>query len=100
MSTTTDLTRGEIADICDKAADVIQTEPAACQVDVIDAIGIALYGTPRYVETRQSMAVEQALTDRTGRTVANWCSLPCRTKHDAITLLRTTAAELRAEVTA
>jgi len=115
MSTATDLTT---ADLCDKAAQVIQanghckrylydTKQAAggtkledCRVDVIGAINIALHGTPRYAGTGLGTVVERALLARIPEpSIVVWNDTKGRTKHDAIALLRDTAAALR-EVTA
>ena len=111
MSTTTTLST---ADICDKAADIIaanghcrsylyDTKQAAggtplteCRVDLIGAINIALYGTPRYTGTGLGAAAEQALLERIpGPSIVTWNDTKGRTKHDAIALLRDTATALR-----
>lgn len=107
-----------LADVCDKAAQVIQanghckrylydtrqaaggTKLAGCRVDLIGAINIVLYGTPRYTGTGLGAVVEQALLARIDEpSIVVWNDTKGRTKADAITLLRETAAALR-EVTA
>lgn len=115
MSTATEpATTVDRADICDKAADVIETNGhcrrylydtkqaaagtklADCRVDLIGAINIALYGTPRYGGTGLGRAIEQALLARIpDASIVTWNDAKGRTKHDAIALLRDTAAALR-----
>jgi hypothetical protein len=109
MSTTT-------ADICDKAADIIETNGfckrylydtkqaaggtslADCRVDVIGAINIALYGTPRYGLGGLGAVVERALLERIPEPcIDTWNDAKGRTKADAIALLRDTATALREE---
>ena len=113
MSTSTDLST---ADICDKAADVIATNGhcrsylydtkqaaggtplADCRVDLIGAINIALYGTPRYGAGGLGAVVEHALLEQIpGPCIVTWNDAKGRTKHDAINLLRDTAKHLREE---
>lgn len=114
--TTTALT---IADIADKAADVIEVngyckwslynfnqfregiDPKRCQVDVIGAINIAIHGTPLYNRTGQGWAVEQAVEAHiSAPSIASWCSRRGNGKTEAIRLLRDTAANLRVGATA
>jgi len=113
MSTTATLST---ADVCDKAAKVIETNGycrhylydtkqaaggtplAGCRVDLIGAINIALYGTPRYGGTGLGQAVEQAITDRIDApSIVNWCDRKGHGKNEAIALLRDTATALREE---
>jgi len=108
----------EKADVCDKAAQVIETNGhcrrylydtkqaaggtklADCRVDIIGAINIAIGGTPRYAGTGLGAVVERALLQRIPEAcITDWNDTKGRTKADAITLLRDTAAALR-EVTA
>lgn len=114
MSTaTTDLST---ADICDKAADIIETngfcrgylydtkqaaggtKVADCRVDIIGAINVALYGTPRYGGTGLGAPVEQAIAARIDApSIVAWCERKGNNKAQAIRLLRGTAKALREE---
>ncbi|MGW3196248.1 DUF6197 family protein [Streptomyces sp. NPDC001118] len=121
--TTTDLipapTKAELADLCDKAAEVIRknghhkgylydTRQAAnrlllktCRVDIIGALNIAAHGTPRYAGSPLVFAAERELEKRIDRcSVVVWNDEPGRKAEEAVELLKTTAAELRAEAAA
>jgi hypothetical protein len=115
MTTRTAPTTAEIADLCDKAAAVIAKNGLAkrylydtrqadtglpldqCRVDIIGALNIAAHGTPRYGASRIVFAAERALQKRIDRaSLVVWVDEKGRDKDDAIVLLKTTAAELRA----
>ncbi|MFJ4785068.1 hypothetical protein [Streptomyces sp. NPDC088794] len=105
----------EIADLCDKAADVIDTnghckrdlydhkqaangtKPANCRVDLIGALNIADHGVPIY--TGRSVLVwraEQALLARIDQAaIVTWNDARGHGKREAAKLLRDTAASLR-----
>jgi hypothetical protein len=102
------------ADVLDQAATVITlngyhqaflydttqakggTSLARCRVDLVGAINIALYGTPRFVGSGLGCAAEQALAKQTfPQALVVWNDTKGRTGDDAIRLLRDTAAALR-----
>lgn len=108
-------TDAEKAEVCDKAADVIEangfyrhylynTKQAAggtalefCAVDVYGALNIAATGTPRYAG-RSTLAweTEKAVLARTEEfSLATWCTRPGNDKVAAMRLLRETAEALR-----
>ncbi|KOU59906.1 hypothetical protein ADK57_32060 [Streptomyces sp. MMG1533] len=104
----------EIADVCDKAADHIETVGYCkkylysvrqaenglpldkCEVDVIGAINVAVHGTPRHVGGNPlTHATEKALEARIDApSIAAWCDHRGNGKAKAIALLRDTAASL------
>ncbi|MDX3354711.1 hypothetical protein PV703_15635 [Streptomyces sp. ME01-24h] len=109
-------TRTEIADLLDKAADVITTNgycrsyvydtgQAAggtpeheCRVDIIGALNLAAGGTPRYAGTGATWPAERALADRAkAPSVVTWMDYPGNGRQQAVDLLRETAASLREE---
>lgn len=116
MSTTTP-TKADIAALCDKAADHIETVGFCkhylysvrqaenglpldkCEVDVIGAINVAVHGTPRHVGGDPlTWATEKAITARIeAPSVAAWCDYKGNGKAKAIALLRDTATALRKE---
>ena len=117
--TTTVITDTEIADLLDKAAAIIgrnglakrylyDTKQAAagmpldqCRVDIIGALNIAAHGTPRYAGSPIVYDAERALEQRIDRaSIVVWVDEKGRDKDDAVVLLMTTAAELRAEAAA
>lgn len=68
-----------------------------CRVDIAGALGIVLYGSPRYAGAPRVRAVEQLLVDRVDApSLAAWYSRPGIGLRQAVTLLRGTADELRA----
>lgn len=102
------------ADALDDAAEVIEvngyfryylwdTRQAArgtpldlCRVDVIGALGIALYDSPVYASAPRVLAVEQFLTEHIDApSVGAWSSRPGNGRQRALDLLRTTADTLR-----
>ncbi|NUP38943.1 MAG: hypothetical protein HOY76_18490 [Streptomyces sp.] len=111
----TEPTAAQVADLCDKAADVIDknghckrdlydhkqaangTKPADCRVDVIGALNIAAHGVPVY--TGKSLLVwraEEALLARIGEAaIVTWNDARGHGKREAAKLLRDTAAGLR-----
>ncbi|MCW7941612.1 hypothetical protein AAW14_06070 [Streptomyces hygroscopicus] len=112
-------TDAEIADLCDKAAEIIKangfnkrylydTRQAAdgrlvqlCRVDIIGALNIAAHGTPRYAGSPLVYAAERALEKRIDRaSLVVWNDEKGRDADDAIALFKQTAAELRAEAAA
>lgn len=119
MTLTDTQTRDAVADVCDKAADVIHTNGwfkrylydttqheggtaiHICRVDILGAINVAIHGTPRYVGGNHLTATaERAVADRIDApSVAAWCDLKGNGGQQAITLLRETAASLRGEAT-
>ncbi|MFI1166497.1 hypothetical protein ACH4UM_23575 [Streptomyces sp. NPDC020801] len=112
---TTSPTRAEVADLCEKAAAVIATQghcqghlydtrQAAglpvekCRVDVIGALNVAAHGTPRYAASPLVAAAERALTSRIEEPcLVTWNDKRGRRADHAVTLLQTTAIELRTE---
>ena len=108
-----------LADLCDKAAEIINTNGHhkrylyntkqaetglpldRCRVDITGALNIAAHGTPRYAGSPLVFAVETVLAKRVGlASIVVWNDQQGRTKGDAVTLLRETAEALRAEVAA
>lgn len=108
-------TAAEKADVCDKAADVIEangfyrhylynatqarggTALEFCAVDLYGAINIAAGGTPRYTG-RDTLAweTEKAVLARSGEfSLVNWCTRPGNDQVAAARLLRDTADQLR-----
>lgn len=123
MSTTTAPTAADIAEVAEKAADIIATNGhhkgylydesqaddgtplADCRVCAAGAINIAVYGQPTFPSSETSdaqlaleLATVQALNDhlRLGTTtVPNWNDEPKRQKRQVIKAFRDTAASLR-----
>lgn len=115
MTTLTEPTTIEIADLLDKAADVIDknghckrdlydhkqaangTTPAACRVDLIGAINIAAHGTPIYTgKSLLTWRAEDALLARIGEpAIVTWNDARGHGKREVAKLLRDTAAGLR-----
>lgn len=115
MTTLTDITAAEIAELCENAADVIDanghckrdlydhkqaadgTEPQHCRVDIIGALSIAAHGVPIY--TGKSLlvwATEEAILARIpDAAIVTWNDARGRGKREAAKLLRDTAASLR-----
>jgi hypothetical protein len=115
-ATFTEPTAAEVADLCDKAADIIDknghckrdlydhkqaaggTRPQDCRVDVIGALNIAAHGQPIY--TGKSLLVwraEDALLARIPEAaIVSWNDARGHGKREAAKLLRDTAAGLRA----
>lgn len=118
MNTLTEPTTAEVADLCDRAADVIEanghckrdlydhkqaaggTKPEDCRVDLIGALNIAAHGTPVY--TGKSLLVwraEDAVLARIQEAaIVTWNDARGHGKAQAAKLLRDTAAGLRAGV--
>ena len=109
------MTGATAADALDRAADVIarngycwrylwDTDQAAvgtprgrCRVDVLGALGIALHGDPQRVLSREVRQLENLLAARLAApSLASWCSRPGIRQRQALRLLRSTAARLRA----
>jgi len=115
VSTLTEPTTAEVADLLDKAAGVIDknghckrdlydhkqaangTRPADCRVDVIGALNIAAHGQPIY--TGKSLLVwraEDALLARIPEAaIVTWNDARGHGKREAARLLRDAAASLR-----
>lgn len=115
MTTLTEPTTTEIADLLDQAADVIDvnghckrdlydhkqaaggTKPEACRVDVIGALNIAAHGVPIY--TGKSVLVwraEEAILARIEQAaIVTWNDARGHGKREAAKLLRDTANNLR-----
>lgn len=120
MSTATEPTDAEIADLCDKAEDVIDTNGhckrdlydhkqaaggtklADCRVDIIGALNIAAHGTPVYTgRDLRVWAAEKAILARIPEAaIVTWNDARGHGKREAAKLLRDTAASLRAGVAA
>lgn len=120
MTTLTEPAADDIADLLDKAADVIDanghckrdlydhkqaaggTKPAGCRVDLIGALNVAAHGVPVY--TGKSLLVwraEEALLARSEvAAIVTWNDARGHGKREAVKLLRDTAASLRAGVAA
>ena len=116
----TTIPAAEVADLLDKAADVIDanghckrdlydhkqaaggTKPADCRVDVIGALNIAAHGTPVYAgRDLRVWAAEQAILARIeGAAIVTWNDARGHGKREAAKLLRDTAASLRKQVAA
>jgi hypothetical protein len=117
MTTLTEPTATEIADLLEKAAAVIDrnghckrdlydhkqaangTKPADCRVDLIGAINIAAHGVPVYTgKSLLTWRAEDALLARIGEpAIVSWNDARGHGKREAAKLLRDTAAALRAE---
>ena len=115
MTTLTEPTTAEIADLLDEAAQVIDrnghckrdlydhkqaaagTKPANCRVDLIGAINIAAHGTPIYTgKSLLTWRAEDALLTRIPEAaIVTWNDARGRGKREAAKLLRDTAASLR-----
>jgi hypothetical protein len=115
VSTLTEPTTVEIADLCDKAADVIDanghckrdlydhkqaangTKPANCRVDVIGALNIAAHGVPVYSgKSLLTWRAEEAILARIPHAaIVTWNDARGHGKREAAKLLRDTAAGLR-----
>ena len=117
MSTLTAPTDAETADLCDKAADVIDTnghckrylydtkqaagtKPANCRVDIIGALNIAAHGTPVYTgrDLRVWTAEQAILAGIPEAAIVTWNDARGHGKREAVKLLRDIAASLRAGV--
>lgn len=115
MTTLAEPTKTELADLCDKAAEIIATNGHhkrylydtkqaqsglplnQCRVDIIGALNIGAHGTPRYAGSPLVFAAETALARRIDRaSVVVWNDEKGHGKDEAIALLKQTAAELRA----
>lgn len=119
MTTVTAPTDIEVADLCDKAEDVVDTnghckrdlydhkqvaggtKPEHCRVDIIGALNIAAHGTPVYTgRDLRVWAAEQAILARIDEAaIVTWNDAKGRGKREAAKLLRDAAASLRAGVT-
>ncbi|MEV7975355.1 hypothetical protein [Streptomyces sp. NPDC086519] len=115
MSTLTEPTTAEVADLLAKAADVIDanghckrdlydhkqaasgTRPANCRVDVIGAVNIAAHGTPVYTgKSLLTWRAEEAILARIpDAAIVTWNDARGHGKREAAKLLRDTAASLR-----
>ncbi len=115
MTTLTEPTTTEVADLLDKAADVIDrnghckrdlydhkqaaagTKPSGCRVDLIGAINIAAHGTPVYTgKSLLTWRAEDALLARIGEAaIVTWNDARGHGKREAARLLRDTAASMR-----
>ena len=118
MTLTTELKPTEIADVLDKAADVIDRnglhkgylydeEKAdggllmkVCPVDVVGAINVAVFDMPRWpAEDHPGSPLAQAATlalqETVGEPVPGWNDDETRTQDDVITTLWDTAERLR-----
>jgi hypothetical protein len=113
--TLTDITDAEIADLCDKAATVIDrnghckrdlydhrqaaggTKPQDCRVDLIGALNVAAHGAPIYTgKSLLTWAAENAILARIpDAAIVTWNDARGRGKREAAKLLRDTAASLR-----
>ncbi|MDQ0758764.1 DUF6197 family protein [Streptomyces canus] len=117
MSTLTEPAISEIAELLDKAADVIDTNGhckrylydtkqaaggtklAGCRVDIIGALNIAAHGTPVYTgRDLRVWAAEQAILARIPEAaIVTWNDARGHGNREAAKLLRDTAASLRGE---
>lgn len=117
MTTLTEPTTAEIADLCDKAADIIDanghckrdlydhkqaangTKPANCRVDIIGALNIAAHGVPVYTgKSLLAWRAEDAILARIGdAAIVTWNDAKGHGKREAAKLLRDTAASLRGD---
>lgn len=116
MTLTATPTELELADLCDKAADIIATNGHhqrylydtkqaetglplnQCRVDILGALNIVAHDTPRYAGSPLVFAAESLLVQRIDRaSLVVWNDEKGRSKDDAITLLKQTATELRTE---
>lgn len=105
----------ETADLCDKAADVIEsnghckrdlydhkqaaggTKPEDCRVDIIGALNIAAHGKPVYAgRDLRVWTAEQAIRAQIKEAaIVTWNDARGRGKREAAKLLRDTATALR-----
>lgn len=120
MTLTTELKPTEIADVLDKAADVIDRNGhhkgylydeakaddgllvQCCPVDVVGAINVAVFDVPRWPaedhpDSRLAQAAVLALQETVGEPVPGWNDDETRTQDDVITSLWDTAERLRKE---
>ncbi len=115
MTTATEPTAAEVADLCAKAADVIDanghckrdlydhkqaaagTPLAGCRVDIIGALNIAAHGVPIYTgKSLLAWRAEDAILARIGEAaIVTWNDARGHGKREAAKLLRDTAASLR-----
>jgi hypothetical protein len=115
VTTLTEPATSEVADLCDKAADVIDrnghckrdlydhkqaaggTKPANCRVDLIGALNIAAHGVPIYTgKSLLTWRAEEAILARIpDAAIVTWNDARGRGKREAAKLLRDTAAGLR-----
>lgn len=119
MSTLADIADADIADLLDKAADIIDTnghckrdlydhkqaagtKPENCRVDIIGALNIAAHGKPVYNgRSLLVWAAENALLTRIPEAaIVTWNDARGHGKREAAKLLRDTAAGLRKVVAA
>lgn len=119
MTLTATPTALELADLCDKAAEIITTNGHhkrylydtrqaqsglpldKCRVDILGALNTVAHGTPRYAGSPIVFAAETALTRRIDRvSLVVWNDEQGRGKDEAVDLLTRTAMELRAEAQA
>lgn len=117
MTTLTEPTTTEVADLLGKAADVIDTnghcrrdlydhrqaaagtQPANCRVDIIGALNIAAHGVPVY-DGRSVLVwrAEEAILARIpDPAIVTWNDAKGRNKTQVAKLLRDTAASVRGE---
>lgn len=117
---TTALSKTAVADILDKAADVIDRNGhhqgylydeakaddglllQACPVDAVGAINTAVFGKPRWpaedhAGSPLAQAAALALEETVGKPVPGWNDEPGRTSDEVITALWETAERLRKE---
>ncbi|MCP9997937.1 hypothetical protein LUX34_23795 [Streptomyces werraensis] len=113
---TATITRTDLIQVLEKAAAIIgrnglckrylyDTKQAAtgmpladCRVDVIGALNTAAHGTPRYGGSPIVAAAEELLGQQVdAASVVAWNDQPGRDKDDAVVLLASVAAQLRAE---
>ena len=117
---TTELSKTAVADILDKAADVIDRNGhhqgylydeakaddglllQACPVDAVGAINTAVFGKPRWpaedhAGSPLAQAATLALEETVGKPVPGWNDEPGRTSDEVITALWDTAERLRKE---
>jgi hypothetical protein len=117
---TTALSKTAVADLLDKAADVIDRNGhhqgylydetkaddglllQACPVDAVGAINTAVFGKPRWpaedhAGSPLAQAATLALEETVGKPVPGWNDEPGRTSDEVITALWETAERLRKE---
>lgn len=72
-----------------------------CRVDITGALGIALHGDPRQVVSREVRELEALLVARIpAPCLEAWYHYPGIRRREVLRLLRSTAAELRAQAAA
>lgn len=120
MSATTAPSKTEIADVIDKAAEIIDRNGhhqgylydetkadgglllQACPVDTVGAINIAVFGKPRWPaedhpDCLLAQAAVEALQKTIGKPIVGWNDETERTQDDVITSLWETSERLRKE---